>query len=146
MPDPYPLLYTGEQIDSRLERPVGVSAGGTGQVSRYTSVAAVNDTSVVSGHNVLCRYFPYLSMCFFRATVQFDNVAVSAGTWTPIVTIPAEYAPAYRTALSATMGDVKAISARVKSDGVVEVGSTDDLRATSDYYAYISGWWAVPSN
>lgn len=144
MADPYTLAHTGAQLDESVNRPIGITGGGTGQSTRYTNITVTNDTTTVTAHNILARAFMYLNMGFLRATVKFDHVAVEANTWVPIASIPAEYAPLYTTALTAAIGGVKPVQARIKNDGVIEVGTTDALNNTSDYYAYVSGWWTLP--
>ena len=140
----YSLAFTGSQVDARLERPVGVTGGGTGQTTRYTNVTAALDTSVATGHNITVRHFPYLNMCFVRGTVVLDHVAVSAGAWVPVATIPDGYLPLYRTSLSAAMGTgSRPVSARINNDGVIEICLADDISSSYSYYAYFSGWWLV---
>ena len=143
MPDPYVLAHTGAQLDESCNRPVGITGGGTGQTTRYTNITVTNDTTTVTGHNILARVYPYLNMAFVRATAKFDHVAVAAYTWVPIASVPAESSPVYTTALAAYIGGAKPISARIKNDGTIEVAAADALNATSEYYVYVSGWWLL---
>ncbi len=150
MPDPYILAHTGAQLDESCNRPISIAGGGTGQTTRYTNITVTNDSTTVTSHNILARAFMYINMGFLRATVLFDNVAVEANTWVPIATVPAEYKPTYTTALTvdlvgAASGTVKPAQARIKNDGTIEIGVGDALLATSDYYAYVSGWWTLPA-
>ncbi len=147
MPDPYVLAHTGAQLDDSVNRPIPITGGGTGQTARYNTITVTNDTTTVSDHNIAARYFPYLRMCFIRARVKFDNAAVEANTWVPIGSVPADYSPVYTTALTVslqgTAGVMKPAQAHIKNDGIIEVGAADALLASSDYYAYISGWWLL---
>lgn len=140
----FSLSYTGTEINARLDRPVPVSGGGTGETSVYDSVTVTADTTTASGHNITARRFPYLKMCFVRGVVTFDHVAVEANTWVrvgSVPTTPTDYSPRYTTALAATKATASGATARITSDGYIEVASPTAFYASYTYYIYFSGWW-----
>ena len=125
--------------DLELDAPLGVSSGGTGQSVRRASVTVTPDAATASDHAVTVRHFPYLGGCFVRGYVKFDHVAVAAGTWVTVATVPEGYRPAATTALSVSV--YGGGSALVTAAGELRVRPLAALSGTGNYDVYFSGWW-----
>ena len=138
MSDNYLLLYTGEQVDARLETPLPVASGGTGQTTAYQNVALTPDTATAAIQEYKCRYNPYLGIVFFRGWCKLTS-ASAAGTWFNVATIPSGYRPASNAAFT--------VSVPGGGSGLVETSGNIRMRTYTaravDTNIDFSGWWFV---
>lgn len=140
----YKLIYTGEQVDNRLGRPVPINQGGTGQTSVRQIVETTPDTSVFSSHSLSVRYIPYLNMCFVRGYAQINHKDVSANTYVNIASVPLDYAPLSNTAISAAgLGNpcARITSQTSNQPGTFQVIFNEARSSDYVYDVYFSGWW-----
>jgi hypothetical protein len=143
MADKYLLQYTGNQVNTRLERPVPVSDGGTGQTGDYSTPTVTNDTTKASGHSIAVRYYPFLKMCFVRGYVAFTNVAVDANTWVTVATVPEAQKPSSSYPTPFATNVVPSGMTRINADGEIQVRFDAAVSATASRYVYFSGWWTT---
>lgn len=84
------------------------------------------------------KYYPYLDMCHF--SIEFDvPSALDTGLTSVIGTVPSEYAPTIRQALS--VDGLERATAYVNNDGEIVYRAGDDI-PKGRLYA-VSGWWKV---
>lgn len=130
--------------DLKLDNPLEVASGGTGQTTVRQIVAVTADTAVFSSHSVTVRYFPYLGMCFVRGYAQLDHRDVAANTYMNIATVPPEYAPLSYTALSAAGlgGPVARLTSQSSGQpGTFQIAFREARTSGYLYDVYFSGWW-----
>ena len=141
MADKYLLQYTGSQVDSRLEVPKPVSQGGTGQSSVTVQEDVTLDTSTASDHSITVKRFPYLGMCFIRASFKVTGTAVAANTYFNVATVDSSIAPLSNTALSVAAANGG--SAMMSTNGELRVSFETAQTETQARNVYVSGWWMV---
>ena len=119
-----------------------VAQGGTGSTSATTSVTvsagsyAQNSSELFGG---VCKYVPYLGMCFLRLYVQ-PNATLNADTDYAVATISnSTYQPAAMTALA--VHSQKEVAAYINSEGKIIVRPYESI--TTSYAIRISGFWFV---
>lgn len=134
----YLLPYTGKQVEDRLESPLPVALGGTGQTTAYQNVALTPDTATAEIREYKCRYYPYLGIVFLRGWCMMTS-ASAAGTWFNVATIPADYRPASNAAFT--------VSVPGGGSGLAETGGNIRMRTYTaravDTSIDFSGWWYV---
>lgn len=140
----YKLAYTGSEVDQHLAWPAPIAGGGTGDSVRRTSVTVGYDTSVASNHSFTVYYYPYLKMCFVRGYAKIDNKSSPARQAITIATIPEGYRPTYTAALALSIYGTG--SAKLSSAGSIIVAPEIELKSTTYYDVYVSGWWLVSSS
>ena len=139
MSDNYLLPYTGEQVEDRLESPLPVALGGTGQSAAYQNVALTPDTAKADGHILTCRYYPYLGICLMRGYCKLTEAVTADGTFFNAATIPSGYRPAQSTAI--TVGVIGGGSGLVRGDGTINLRTFTNRAANTNID--FSGWWFV---
>lgn len=148
----YVLNLTGSQIDDRLEVPLSISEGGTGNIVRRESVTVTPDTSKASGHNISVFYFPYLRMCFARGYCQLPSgTEMTANTFYSVCSIDYNYAPTYVTILSASTSNgarCRIIKDSEHSTCTIDISPYNNVSigSSSTGHVYFSGWWLVPDS
>ena len=142
----YKLVYTGEQVDDRLGRPVPVSEGGTGKTAVWESMTLTANTDNVSSFSGNARFSPYLRLVFIRGSFR-TNSAVNANTWFSVCNIPSEYRPS-------TYNPAMAVSAPGGASGLLfHTGGSGwnagDVRVrtftnrAAETSIDFSGWWYI---
>lgn len=139
MADNYLLPYTGEQVEDRLESPLPVALGGTGQSAVYQTVTVTPNTEAVSNFNYDCRYYPHLGMVFFYGSYK-AVVATIANSWVSVATIPSGYLPGRNAEISMSAPG-GATGLVFRSNGAFNVRTLTD-RAVNTSVDF-SGWWFV---
>ena len=131
-----------DKLDADLDNlstVIPVSQGGTGQSAARVTETVTYDTSVASAHSVHVRHYPYLGMCFVRASFVVTGQDVAANTFFTAAAVDASLAPASTTALSVSVsGGGLAV---VNSSGQLRVAFAAAQTAAQTRYVYVSGWW-----
>jgi hypothetical protein len=127
--------------DLKLDNPLEVGSGGTGQSAAYSEPPVTFHTEKATGHSVYVRYSPYLRIAFLRGYAALDHVAVSAGTWFDVCTVAEGCRPSSRYALAASMS--VGAEARILPSGVVQIKCGEAVPADGLYDIYFSGMWML---
>jgi hypothetical protein len=127
--------------DLKLDNPLEVGSGGTGQSAAYSEPPVTFHTEKATGHSVYVRYSPYLRIAFLRGYAALDHVAVSAGTWFDVCTVAEGCRPSSRYALAASMS--VGAEARILPSGVVQIKCDEAVSADGLYDIYFRGMWML---
>lgn len=134
----YLLPYTGEQVEDRLESPLPVALGGTGQTTTYQNVSPTPNAANGTMGNVVCRYYPYLGVVLFRGWYT-TSIATTANSWITIATVPTGFRPAQNAAFAVSVPGGG--SGLARSNGEIEI-RTFTARSAGTSVDF-SGWWFV---
>lgn len=106
----------------------------------------VTKTNCSSDSTVAMVHIPSLKFCFIRGYVKLAT-ALNANTSRYLLTIPAEYAPASRTAISVFVALAPGTSGIIKKNedgtGTIEIVSQKDIATSSAIY--LAGFWTSPN-
>lgn len=140
MADNYLLPYTGEQVEDRLEAPLPVALGGTGQSVLWESATITANTTNTTDFGANCRFSPYLRLVFIRGSFK-TAVATTANTWISVANVPADYRPStYNPVITISIpGGASGLMTR--ADGNINIRTVVDRAAGTS--VDFSGWWFV---
>ena len=134
----YLLPYTGEQVEDRLESPLPVALGGTGQTVTWENVTITADTTNTADFSANCRFSPYLRLVFLRGSFSTTG-QLNSNTWLSVATIPNDYRPStYNPVVTVDVpgGGTGLIT---RSNGIINIRTLTNRAAGTA--VNFSAWW-----
>ncbi len=106
-----------------------------------TTVSGTEFADIVGSPSVTVRYNHFCDACFVRIYCTVNGSDITKSEWQTIATIPSEYKPSARHALSITCAvDTSAI---ITSEGNIQIRVNATPVTSAEYLIYISGFWMV---